>query len=143
MDEPSRPSLSEIGLPEGHAFPELGYHAPTNSIIARTRPLDARLPSRRLSMRRTTESHYRPVCDFPPSISVDSFVTSPSLPTLYFLTYVWSEHSDGPVGCDWDALYRFNLDTGHSEAVAQKGELILPDGYESAWLCNLHSVSAD
>jgi len=22
-------------------------------------------------------------------------------------------------------------------------ELILPDGYESAWLCNLHSVSAD
>lgn len=143
MTNPSPRSFSEIGLPEGHAFPELSYHAPTGFLVAHTRPLDSALPSRRLSARRVTEPRYRPVGDFPPAISVESYAASFSLPVLYFLTYEWSEYPNGPVGGHWDALYRFNLETRQSEVVARRGEVIPPNRYKSAWLSALFSVGAD
>lgn len=141
MPKPSA-SFDDVGLPDGHAFPELAYHQPTGSIIAHTRPRESRLPSHRLSIRRVSESRYTVIGDFPPSISVSSFALSPTLPILYFITFAWSDHN-GNVGGDWDALHRFTLDTHQSEIVARRGELVPPDHYRFAWLSELFSVSAD
>ncbi len=135
--------FQKIGLPDGHAFPVLAYHPPTSSVLAHTRPIKSRLPCRRLSLRRVNGTRYRPIADFPPSISVENFLLHPQLPLLFFITYVWSEHVNGPVGGDWDALYCFNLNTRKSKIVARRGELVLPDGYRRAWLCELLSASAD
>jgi len=142
MGEPSSPSFSDVGLPDGHAFPELAYHQPTGSIIAHTRPRQSRLPSHRLSIRRVNETRYTAIGDFSPSISVSSFALSSLLPILYFITFGWSDHN-GTVGGDWDALYRFTLDTRRCDLVARRSELIPPDHYRSAWLSELFSVSED
>ena len=142
MSRPSSPSFSDIGLPDGHAFPELVYHHPTGSIVAHTRPRESRLPSYRLSIRTASESRYRVVGDFPPTISIASFAVCQTRPLLYFVTFSWSER-DGQVGGDWDALYRFTLDTRKSEVVARRGELIPPDHYHTAWLTRLHSTADD
>jgi hypothetical protein len=136
-------SFEKIGLPRGHSYPKLAYHQPTASIIAQTRPLKSRLPDCRLSFRRTDETRYRPIGDFLPPISIDSFVAHARLPLLYFITYAWTEHADGTTGGNWDALHCFNLNTLQCKVVAQKGELIAPDGYESAWLRDLFSLSDD
>jgi hypothetical protein len=135
-------SFNDVGLPDGHAYPELAYHQPTGSIIAHTRPRDSRLPGHRLSIRRVSESRYSVIGDFPSSISVSSFALSPALPILYFITFTWSDRN-GHVGGDWDALHRFTLDTHQSEIVARRGELVPPDHYRVAWLSELFSVSAD
>jgi hypothetical protein len=139
----SHQEFQKIGLPDGHGFPVLAYHPATGSVLAHTRPIESRLPCRRLSLRRVTETRYRPIGDFAPSVSVESFVLHPRLPLLYFITYVWSEHTNGPVGGDWDALYRFNLNTIQSEIMARRGELFSPDGYRTTWLKELFSVSDD
>jgi hypothetical protein len=142
MAKSLKPSFSDVGLPDGHAFPELAYHQPTGSIIAHTRPRESRLPSHRLSIRRVNEARYSVIGDFPPSISVSSFALSSVLPILYFITFSWSDHG-GNVGGDWDALYRFSLDTHQCEVVARRGELVPPDHYRSAWLSELFSVNED
>jgi hypothetical protein len=143
MHTPSSPSFKEIGLPDGHAFPELAYHCPTGTVIAHTRPRESRLPSHRLSMRLVKDSRYSPIGDFSPAISVSSFAVCPTLPLLYFITSTWSEHENGPPGGCWEALYRFTLDTRESEVIARRGDLIAPEGYQSAWLSELLSVSGD
>jgi hypothetical protein len=133
----------KIGLPDGHGFPVLVYHPPTGSVIAHTRPLKSSLPCRRLSLRQVNETRYRPIGDFPPSVSVESLVLHPQLPLLFFITFVWSKHVNGPVGGYWVALHRFDLNTLQSEIVARRGELVLPDGYQTAWLNELFSASDD
>ena len=143
MQKSTSRSFTEIGLPNGHGFPELAYHYPTGYIIAHTRPLESRLPAARLSIRRIGESHYSPVGDFPPAISVSSFALSPKLPLLYFITSEWKDYVNGPPGGDWDSLYRFFLDTRCCEVVARRGELVPPNSYQSAWLCEILSVSDD
>lgn len=139
----TRPSFSDVGLPEGHAYPELAYHAPTNSIIVHTRPLDSVLPIRRLSVRRASESRYRLIGEFPPSVSVESFVLSVTQPVLYLLTCTWSEYPDGPPGGSWGDLYRFNLETGQNEVVARRGELMPEAPHHPPWLTELISISGD
>ena len=139
----SRRDFGKIGLPKGHAYPQLAYHPPTGFVIVHTKPVESPLPCRRLSLKRVKGTRYRPIADFPPSISVKKFLLHPRLPLLYFITYVWSEHVNGPVGGDWDALYCFNLNTRKTKIVARRGELVLPDGYRRAWLCELLSASAD
>jgi len=124
--EPS--GFGNIGLPEGHAFPRLVYHAPTGIIIAHTRPLKRRLPSERLSMRRVSETRYALIESFPPEVSVSSFALSPTAPFLYFLTETWKEIGD-TVGGDWAGLHRFNLDTRQGDMLARPGELALPAPY--------------
>ena len=140
---PPIPSFGDVGLPEGHAYPELAYHAPTNSIIVHTRPLDSVLPIRRLSIRRTSEFRYRLMDEFPPSVSVESFVLSVTQPVLYLLTYTWSEYPNGPPGGSWEALYRFNLETGMSEVIVRHGELMPESPHRPPWLNKLISISAD
>jgi len=138
-----RLDFEKIGLPRGHAYPELAFHSPTGSVIVHSRPLASPLPGRRLSLKRTNGTFYRPIGDFPQSVSTENFLLHPQLPLLYFITYIWSKHVDGPVGGDWDALYRFNLNTRKCKIVARRGELVLPDGYRRAWLCKLLSASND
>jgi hypothetical protein len=94
-------------------------------------------------LRRVKETLYRPIGDFAPSVSVESFALHPQLPLLYFITFVWSEHGNGPVGGDWEALHRFDLNTFQCQIVARRGELIPPDGYRTAWLNELFLVSDD
>lgn len=142
MRMPSSRSFNDIGLPDGHDFPELAYHHPAGTIIAHTRPRESRLPSHRLFIRRVSEARYSLIGDFSPAISVGSFALSPTLPLLYFITETWSEHG-GIRGGDWDALYRFDLDTRRCEVVVRGGELIPPDHYQTAWLVTLFSVSDD
>jgi hypothetical protein len=142
MTKPSSLSYKDVGLPDGHSSPELAYHPPTGSIIAHTRPGESRLPSQRLSVRRASESRYTVIGDFPPAISVSSFALSHTLPILYFITFAWSEHN-GHVGGNWDALYRFDLDTHQCEVVARRDQLVPPDHYRVAWLSDLYSVSED
>jgi|ERR1022692_665882 hypothetical protein len=151
----SRTPFQDVGLPEGHAFPKLAYHPATFSVIAHTRLSDqSRPPCCRLSLRHVTETCYRPLADFQPSVSLDSFTVHPRLPFLYFITFIWTEpakdpllreHIKGPVvGVgDWDALYRCRLDTLQSEVVARQGDLVPPHGYQSAWLADVISVSED
>ncbi len=140
---PSPQKFQKVGLPEGHAYPELAYHLPTGSILAHTRPVEPGLPGRRLSLWRVAETRYHPIGDFALSISVESFVLHPQLPLLYFITYVWSEHSNGPTGGNWEALHCFNLNTFQCEIVARRGELIPPDDYCKAWLNELFLVGDD
>jgi len=142
MHTPSSPSFEEIGLPEGHAFPELAYHHPTGAVIAHTRPRESRLPGHRLFIRGVKESRYSLIGEFPPAISVSSFAVCPILPLLYFITFSWSEFENGPPGGFWEALYQFTLDTRKSDVIARRGELVA-DGYQSAWLSELLSVSDD
>jgi hypothetical protein len=142
MSRSSSPSFSDIGLPDGHAFPELAYHQPTSSIIAYTHLREPKLPSSRRSIRKANESRYSAIGEFPSTISVAGFAVCPTRPWLYFVTFSSSE-LDGRVGGDWDALYRFDLDKRKSETVAQRGELIPPDHYHTAWLTRLHSISHD
>jgi hypothetical protein len=143
MHTSSSPSFKDIGLPDGHAFPELAYHRPTGTVVVHTRPRESLLPAHRLSIRRVNESRYSPIGDFSPAISVSSFAVCPTLPLLYFITSAWSEHENGPPGGSWEALYRFTLDTRESEVIARRGNLIAPEGYRSAWLSELFSVSDD
>jgi hypothetical protein len=135
--------FEKVGLPKGHVNPTLAYHEPTASIIAQTQPLKSVLPGHRLSFRRTSETRYRPVGNFPAEISIHSFALHARLPLLYFITYVWSEHVNGPVGGNWDALHCFNLETLRSKIIAHKGELVAPAGCQSSWLRNLFSLSDD
>src|SRR5881409_1232799 len=78
-------SFTDIGLPDGHGFPRPAYHHPTRSIVAQTRPLDSRLPSSRLSVRRVNEPRYTPIGQFSAEISTSSFVLCRTLPLLYFV----------------------------------------------------------
>jgi hypothetical protein len=141
VSEPTRRSrsFSDIGLPDGHAFPKLAYHHPTGTIIAHTRPKNSRSRSRRLSIRRLTESRYRSIDELEPATSVESFVISAMLPVLYYVTYQWSPDGGG----DWHGLHRFALDTHDSVVVARPGELVPPEPYRSAWLGDLVSVADD
>ena len=136
-------SFADIGLPDGHGFPRLAYHHPTRSIVAQTRPLDSRLPSSRLSVRRVTEPRYTPIGQFSAEISMSSFVLCRTLPLLYFVTSRWTEKRDGVVGGDWESLQSFALDTRQSAVVASQGQSVVPDGYRSAWLLDLLAVSDD
>jgi hypothetical protein len=135
--------FEEVGLPEGHVSPRLAYHNPTGTIIAHTSPRKSSLPTQRLSIRRVTERRYRPIGDFPPAISVSSFVLCPRLPLLYFVTFVWSEYENGPPGGLWETLCRFRLDTSECEVIARRGELVPPSGYDSAWIAELLSAAED
>jgi hypothetical protein len=147
----SRQDFEELGLPSGHGYPKMAYHSSTGSIIVHTQPVGSSLPSRRLSMRRLNEPRYRLMGDFPPEISVESFVFHPSLPLLYINAIVWSEHIKSPIGDDWDSLYDgnwsgiycLNLDTLHSEILVRNGELIPPDGYRFASISTLFSMGND
>lgn len=138
-----RLGFERIGLPKGHAYPQLAYHSPTGLVIAHTQPVNSPLPRRRLSLKRVNGMSYRPIADFPPSVSVESFLLHPQLPFLYFITYVWSKPVNGPVGGDWDALYRYSLNSRKCKIAARRGELVLPDGYRQAWLCELLSTTTD
>jgi hypothetical protein len=132
--------FNDIGLPDGHAFPQLAYHHSTGTIIAHTRPLRSRPPSQRLSTRRVNEPRYTVVGDFPPTISISSFVLSPTLPLLYFITERWREVGD-TVGGDWEGLHTFSLDTQQCDRVIQPGELMAQAPYKRAWLVGLLSVA--
>ena len=136
-------SFADVGLPDGHGFPRLAYHHPTRSIVAQTRPLDSRLPSSRLSVRRVNEPRYTPIGQFSAEISTSSFVLCRTLPLLYFVTSRWTEKRDGVVGGDWESLQSFALDTRQSAVVASQGQLVVPDGYRSAWLLDLLAMSDD
>jgi hypothetical protein len=138
-----RLEFERIGLPQGHAYPEMAFHSPTGSVIVQTRARKSPLPGFRLSWKRLNGTFYRPIADFPPSVSMQNFVLHPRLPLLYFITYVWSEHVNGEAGGDWEALYRFNLNTRNCRVVARRGQLVLPDGCRRAWLCELLSASND
>ena len=138
----TRPSFEEIGLPKGHAYPELAYHPPTGSMIVHTRPLKSSLPCRRISLS-VNGKRYRQIANFPPSISVEDYLLHPKLPLLYLITYSWSMFLGKTPGGDWDALYRFNLETGKSETLASKGSLASPNDYPRVWLNQLLSVSDD
>jgi hypothetical protein len=139
-------SFEKNGLPKDYSYPTLAYHQPTASIIAQIRPVKSQLPGYRLFFRRTDETRYHPIGDFSPPITINSFAIHASLPLVYFVTYVWAEHTFGTVGGYggyWDALHCFNLKTFQIKVVAQAGELIAPDSYESARLCDLFSLSDD
>ena|ERR1039458_1651927 len=138
-----RSSFQDIGLPKNHAYPTLTYHPQTGSIIALTRPVtESRTPCHRLSIRRLEEARYSPIGNFPPQVDVTSFALSPKLPVLYLNTFFWKECELGfnPPGGDWDALYRFNLNTQQSEVVARPGELISPGNPTRVWLNDVISV---
>ena len=139
----TRPSFEEIGLPKGHAYPELAYHPPTGSMVVHTRPLKSSLPCRRISLMGVNSKRYQPIADFPSSISVEGYLLHPRLPLLYLITYSWSMFLGKAPGGDWDALYRFNLETGKSEILASKGSLVPSNGYPRVWLNQLLSVSDD
>lgn len=140
MPWPTSLSLNELGLPNEAPFPELAYHHPTGTIIARAHLVRPPMSCARLFIRRVSESHYSLIGDFPPAISTFSFAFSPTVPLLYFLS--WREH-DATEGGDWDALYRFTLDTRQCQLLARAGELLPPDPYPSASLLQLLSVSDD
>ena len=147
----SRQEYEDLGLPSGHGYPKMAYHPSTGSIIVHTQPVEPPSPGRRLSMRRLNESRYRPIGDFPPEISVESFVLHPSLPLLYINTIIWNKHIKSPIGDDWDSLYDgnwgglycLNLDTLQGEIFVCSGELFPPDGYRFASISTLFAMIND
>jgi len=141
MKRPSR--FEAVGLPEGHAFPRLAFHRPTQTVIAHTRPRESPFPGERLSVRHVKERLYRSVGDFPPGISLSSFAVASKAPLLYFISFAWSEFENGPPGGDWDTLCQFRLDTSDTQILARRGELIAPQGYDRAWLSELLSADDD
>lgn len=136
-------SFHGVGLPAGQVSPVLAYHPPTGSIIAHTRARQSTLPCRRLFLRRANERQYRPIGNFDSSVSVESLALHPHLPLFYFITFTWSRYANGPVGGNWEALHRFDLNTFQNEVVARRGELAPPSGYQTAWLNELLSAGDD
>lgn len=133
---------NSLGLADGQVPHDLEYHPPTSSVILHTRNREGRLPSFRLSIRSASEERYSPVGEFAAGTSVHSFALSRTAPILYYNTVRWGEH-DGLVGGEWDALYRFTLDSRRCDVVARRGELIPPNHFQSAWPVELFSVSDD
>jgi hypothetical protein len=135
-------SFEGIGLPKAHAYPQLAFHEPTQTLIAHTRPLKSRLPGDRLSFRQVGGSRYQPIGSFTEGISIDSFVIDPTRPALYFSTLAWEIGEAGPTG-NWDGLFRFDLAEHRCEELARRGRLRAPDGDGETWLSELLAVSND
>lgn len=87
-------NFEEIGLPHGHAYPELQYQPTVEMIVARTRcprpesPIDIY----RLSARHKDDIGYHPICELDDSKSVFSFSVCLTRPVLYYSVH---ETSDG------------------------------------------------
>ena len=135
---PHIPSFDDVGIPAGHAFPRLAYHALSKVLIAQTANIEAKTPIERLSMRHVSQERYSLVMPFDDNISISSFATADNEPLLFFITFTWNER-----GGNWDALYRFRLDSRTGEVVAKRGELLLPPPYHDAWPSQLLSATPD
>jgi hypothetical protein len=137
-------TYEEVGLPLGHASPKLSYHASGGFLVAHTSPRKSDLPVKRLSIRRVNEERYRPLGDFPPDISVESFVLHRDKPIVYLSTYAWHllPNDRAVAGGNWRALHRFDLDTLKEEVLVRQGEMILPAGHRRDTGVDLLSVDA-
>ena len=150
-------SLSRVGLPKGHGLLTLAYHHGTKTLIAHTRHSARRWPYQRLWLRRFEERRYKLAHAFPTRTSIDSFSFSLSCPFLYFTTQTLQmlRIQNPPnvligrkvvampgVGLShgWDALYQLNLLNSRCKLLAQRGGLMVPKGYNDAWLVTLLST---
>ena len=138
MDFKPQQSFESVGLPNGHASPKLAFHELTGTIVAHTRQRAPETNLQRLSIRRANESRYHIVGDFPSSISISSFALDQTRPLLYFNTVLWTS-TQGNASGNWNAVYRFSLESMHCELVVRRGELTLPEGYHTAWIAELIS----
>jgi hypothetical protein len=153
--------FEDVGLPPGHGFPELTYHALTSSVIVLTRPKERQLPCKRLSIRKANEAKYTEVVTLPENISVKSFVLSKTLPAMFFITNKVEKHErrgilstlglphqelePEPIRymADWDALYCYDLNAGKHDVIARNGELHTAGEFSRAWLCEVLDVNND
>src|SRR5262245_13938663 len=82
-----RPSLTDLGLPDGHQVLGLAYHEPTRTVVAHVGPPRGGSPRGRLYFRWAADARYQSIMDAPAGSSIDSFALDPVRPSLYFLAY--------------------------------------------------------
>ncbi len=139
-------SFAEVGLPAGHAFPELAYHPAARSVIVLTCPPRDELPYRRLSIRGIAEREYRPPVSLAEDQSVSSFVCNNTSSRIFFITTLVRkvETSHGAAySSEWDALHRYDISIRKHEVIARRGELHVAAGHSSAWLNDRLGISDD
>ncbi len=129
-------SYDDLGLPESLKRVKLGYNHLTGSIVAHVHLGEGNREQNRLFIRGINDLKYRLITDFAPDISVDCFISCETAPLIYFAT-----RKSTSEGSNWDALYRYHLDTNQLALVMKCGELIIPDQYERGWIVTLHSQS--
>jgi hypothetical protein len=130
----------EIGLPVGHAYPELQFQPTIGVIVARTRSLDFKSPvtNYRLSARHKNEAKYHPICDMDDSKSVLSFAVCLAKPVLYFSVH---EVADG--GNRWEGLYRHCLETEETVCIINYRQFSPASSEDWQWISDLYSVTTD
>jgi len=133
-------NFEEIGLPAGHAFPEVQFQPTAETIVVRTRLQTNETPIHiyRLSARHKTESKYHPICEMDDSLSVCSYVVCLTKPILY---YTVDEFSAGHNY--WEGLYRHSLETGMTDCVIRRGQFSPTTSEYWQWISALYSVSLD
>ena len=132
--------FEDIGLPVGHAYPEVQFQPAIETIVVRTRLRNNEAPIHiyRLSARHKTESTYHPICEMDDSQSVSSFAVCLTKPILY---YTVSEFSDGHNY--WEGLYRHSLETGITDCVIRRVQFSPTASEYWQWISALYSVSQD
>lgn len=132
--------FEEIGLPVGHAYPEVQFQPTIGTLVVRTRLVNCETPVHiyRLSSRHKNEISYHPICDMDDSKSVMSFSVCLSVPVLYYSVF---EMSDG--GNNWEGLYRYNLETAKADCVIRRSQFSPPQSEYWHWISKLYSVSLD
>jgi hypothetical protein len=133
-------NFEEIGLPVGHAYPEVQFQPTAETIVVRTRLRTNETPIEiyRLSARHKSESKYHPICEMDDSKSVISFAVCLTKPILYYSVH---EFSDGQN--HWEGLYRHCLETGKTDCVIRLSKFSPTTSEYWQWISALYSISQD
>jgi hypothetical protein len=130
-------TFEDVGLPPGHVYPQLRLHVPTKCLIVLTSPQTG-LPCDRLSIRKVEDDRYVEAVKLADNITVMDFALSQTLPVFYFITGTMVGASG-----DWDALYRYDLQSRTHELVAKDGELRADGDFSRLWLMRVLAVNDD
>lgn len=137
---------TELGVPEGYAWPQLLYHSPTETVIVEVRPKEHEALGKRLLRRHRSDPKYQVVGNPAPSISYEDPVASDRHPLLFFnVMRMQRFEEEVSVSGDWDGVYRYDLSNPSKDPVRclGEGDLQFPEPYDSGWVSTLLSCFDD
>lgn len=141
QSSPPRADWSALGIPIGYAYPKLLYNPASETLIIQVEGADELRP-RRLLIKRKDAPKYEQVGSPDDMTSYEDPVVSMKQPLLAFNVQTWQKIERGVSG-DWKELLVFDLNTRTNVHSVKKGELVLPQGFSDAWICDLIALSDD
>ena len=137
------PIWTELGIPEGYAYPQLLFNPPSQTLILQVRGQSSKVfrPTR-LYIKHKDASKYELLGQPEEMTSYESPVTSLKQPLLAFSVNSWQER-DGDVSGDWEEVQVIDIETRALKYSANKGTLTLPEGFNSWWISDLLGLADD